>query len=67
LLSGESFWTAVKEPFLKRDLNREEVKVILARGLQETDGKYSALVPRFNLDPTEYKNFMRFLYENHLK
>jgi len=67
LKNGKSFWDSVKAPYLQRELNREEAKEIIERGLRETRGKYAGLVGLFNLDKKEYKNFMRFLYENHLK
>ena len=65
--SGRSFWEVVKAPFLDRELNRSEVKEIINRGLLETGGKYKGLLKLFNLEEKEYKNFMRFLYENRLK
>jgi len=69
LKSGESFWEAVKKPFLARDLNREEVKSIISKGLKESGGKYKNLLPLFNIhsNSKNYKNFMRFLYENRLQ
>jgi transcriptional regulator with PAS, ATPase and Fis domain len=67
LIGGLSFWAAVKEPYLKRDVSRDEVKEIIERGLRETKGKYIGLLKLFNLDENEYKNFMRFLYANKLK
>lgn len=65
--AGGSFWEVVKGPYLDRELNREEVKEIIGRGLQETGGTYKGLLELFNLGPKEYKNFMRFLYYNRLK
>lgn len=65
--SGKSFWKVAKVPYLDRELNRCEVKEIIKRGLQETGGKYKGLLKLFNLEEREYKNFMRFLYENRLK
>lgn len=65
--SGTSFWDAVKEPFLNRDLNRDQVKAIIARGLNETNGKHISLMDLFNIDKKQYKKFMKFLYRNELK
>ncbi|MBN2143886.1 MAG: sigma-54-dependent Fis family transcriptional regulator [Candidatus Aureabacteria bacterium] len=62
--SGENFWTAVKEPFLDRHLNRVEVKAILERALILAGGKYVDTLPLFNLDKSEYKPFMRFVNHN---
>jgi transcriptional regulator with PAS, ATPase and Fis domain len=67
LKSGESFWDIVKRPFLDRELNRSEVKSIILRGLSESDGKYKNSLKIFNISEGEYKNFMRFLYDNRLK
>ena len=65
--SGRSFREVVKAPFLDREIKRSEVKEITKRGLQETGGKYKGLLKLFNLEVKEYKNFMRFLYDNRLK
>lgn len=67
MVAGKRFWEAVKAPYLDRELNRDEVKEILERGLRENGGKYKRLMEPFNLEKTDYKNFMRFLYENRLK
>jgi transcriptional regulator with PAS, ATPase and Fis domain len=67
--SGECFWEVVKKPFLDRELNREEVKRIISKGLKESGGKYKNLLPLFNIhsNSKNYKNFMRFLYDNRLQ
>jgi transcriptional regulator with PAS, ATPase and Fis domain len=67
LKSGKNFWEVVKEPFLKRDLNRSEVKCIISKALLETGGKYVNTLPFFNIDPSEYKRFMKFLHKNKLQ
>jgi transcriptional regulator with PAS, ATPase and Fis domain len=64
--AGESFWDAVKRPFLDRDLNRDEVKELIKRGLAESDGVYKHLLKLFNLKGSEYKKFMRFINGNRL-
>jgi transcriptional regulator with PAS, ATPase and Fis domain len=66
-LEGKNFWTVIKEPYLERDLNREEVKTILRKGLLEAGGKYVKLVELFHLDPKDYNLFMSFLYDNKLR
>ncbi len=65
--AGESFWDAVKEPFLDRDLNRDQVKHIIEEGLNMTNGKHVSLMELFNIDKTRYKKFMKFLYRNELR
>jgi transcriptional regulator with PAS, ATPase and Fis domain len=64
--AGKSFWDTIKKPFLDRDLNREEVKEIIKRGLDQSDGKYKNLLVLFNLKDSEYKKFMKFLNGNRL-
>jgi two-component system, NtrC family, response regulator AtoC len=59
--AGEPFWSAVYEPFMSRDLTREEVRQIVARGLAHTTGSYRTLVQLFNLEASEYKRFLNFL------
>jgi len=58
---GESFWTAVHEDFMARDLTREDLRCIVSLGLQETKGNYRLLVQRFNMPPSDYKRFLTFL------
>ena len=60
-LSGESFWSAVYEPFMARDLTREDLRTIISKGLDRTRGNYKALVQCFNLEPDDYKRFLNFL------
>ena len=64
---GESFWDAVKGPFLNRDLNRSEVRQILNRALEICGGKYKKALDVFNIEAVEYKKFLNFLYDNDLK
>lgn len=64
---GESFWDVVKTPYLKRDLNRDQVKEIIQKGLDLTDGKYAGLLPIFNIKKFDYMTFMSFLKNNDLK
>jgi transcriptional regulator with GAF, ATPase, and Fis domain len=59
--TGESFWSAVYAPFMKRDLSRAQLKAVVARGLERTAGNYRLLVELFNMPPTDYKRFLKFL------
>jgi transcriptional regulator with PAS, ATPase and Fis domain len=61
LLRGESFWTAVHEPFMSRDLTREELRHLVRRGLARTHGSYRQLTTLFNLPPSDYKSLLNFL------
>jgi DNA-binding NtrC family response regulator len=65
---GESFWTVVYEPFMSRDLTREDLRAIITAGLEQTRGNYKALVQSFNLEQSDYKRFLNFLrkYQCHM-
>jgi transcriptional regulator with GAF, ATPase, and Fis domain len=68
LLKGEgSFWTLVHQPYLDRDLNRSEVRDIVAQGLAQTGGSYKRLLAAFGGGPDEYLRFMDFLRHHRLK
>jgi DNA-binding NtrC family response regulator len=68
LQDGESFWTAVYEPFIARDVTRDDVRELVRLGLEHTRGNYKMLAGCFNMPPTDYKRFMGFLrkYQCHL-
>jgi hypothetical protein len=59
----ESFWSVVYEPFMSRDLTRDDLCAIVSRGLDVTGGNHRALVELFNLGG-DYRRFQRFL-NNH--
>jgi DNA-binding NtrC family response regulator len=61
LTEGLSFWEEVHEPFMKRDLTREDVRQIVEAGLTYTRGNYKMLVRAFNMPPRDYKRFLSFL------
>jgi transcriptional regulator with PAS, ATPase and Fis domain len=58
---GESFWSAVYEPFMQRDVTREHLRALISRGLRDTAGSYKILVGLFNMAPSDYKRFLNFL------
>ena len=69
LIKGrESFWSAVYEPFMARDLTRHDVREVIRLGLKHTLGNYKLLVTSFNMAPEDYKRFLNFLrkYECHV-
>ena len=68
VVGGESFWTVVYEPFMSRDITREDLRAIITAGLEQTRGNYKALVQSFNLQQTDYKRFLNFLrkYQCHM-
>jgi hypothetical protein len=57
----ESFWTVVYSPFMSRDLTRDDLRTLVARGLEHTRGSYKGLVELFNLSAHDYKRFLNFL------
>src|SRR5687767_3666350 len=65
---GDSFWSAVYEPFMARDLTRSDVRELIRMGLEHTRGNYKLLVTGFNMPPEDYKRFLNFLrkYECHV-
>jgi DNA-binding NtrC family response regulator len=58
---SESFWSVVYGPFMARDLVREDLRLLIRMGLQETRGNYKAVVKLFNMPEEDYKRFLRFL------
>ncbi len=57
----ESFWTVVYEPFMSRDMTRDDLRAIVSRGLEQTRGSYRILVQLFNMPESDYKRFLNFL------
>ena len=65
---GASFWSEVYEPFMARDLTRNDVRELVRVGLEHTRGNYKMLVAYFNMPPEDYKKFLNFLrkYQCHV-
>jgi DNA-binding NtrC family response regulator len=66
--NGASFWSEVYEPFMARDLTRNDVRDVVRLGLEHTRGNYKLLVQCFNMPPEDYKKFLNFLrkYQCHV-
>jgi DNA-binding NtrC family response regulator len=64
---GRTFWDAVYEPYMNRELNRSQVKAIVKAGLRETQGSYKRLLPLIGIAADEYIRFMDFLRHHALK
>lgn len=64
----QSFWSVVYAPFMARDLTRDDLRRLVARGLDETAGNYRLLVALFNMEAADYKRFLNFLrkYQCHM-
>ena len=64
IVHGGSFWTAVHAPFMDRELTKTDVREIIKRGLQETQGSYRKLAEMFHLKASDYKRLLAFLYQH---
>jgi DNA-binding NtrC family response regulator len=62
-----TFWEGVYQPFLNRDLNREQVRTVSADGLRESGGSYRRLLELFGLPLGDYQKMMAFLRHHNLK
>lgn len=67
VLAGASFWDAVYEPFMNRDLNRAQVKTFIRRALAAADDNYRRLIDLLQLPASDYQRFMDFLRHHDLK
>jgi DNA-binding NtrC family response regulator len=68
ILSGdETFWEAVHQPFMDREMNRAEVRAVITHGLDVARGSYKRLLGVFGLADEEYLKFMDFLRHHRLK
>ena len=61
---GRSFWTVVHPRFINRELTKADVREIIRRGLEQTQGSYRKLVELFHLPQTDYKRFLAFLSQH---
>ena len=68
MAAGEhSFWQAVHRPFLDRELNRNQVRAIVAEGLQLAHGSYKRMLDVFGIPQSDYLKLMDFLRHHDLK
>ena len=58
---GDSFWTTVYEPFMARDLTRDDLRGLIRMGLEHTHGSYRLLLELFHMPATDYKRLLNFL------
>ena len=61
---GESFWSVVHPLFMARDLTRDDLRVIIRKGLEQVAWNYKALVKLFNMPPGDHKRLLTFLYKH---
>jgi transcriptional regulator with PAS, ATPase and Fis domain len=57
----ESFWTAVYEPFMSRDITRDDVRAVIGMGQEQAQGSYRPLLELFHMPAIDYKRFLNFL------
>lgn len=62
---GQSFWSVVYEPFMSRDLTRDDLRQVVRKGLERTSGNYKVVTELFNMPPHDYKRFLGFLRKHH--
>jgi hypothetical protein len=67
VLRQETFWESVYEPFMRRDLNRAQVKALIKKGLANGSGSYQRLLDHLGLPREDYQRFMDFLRHHDLK
>jgi len=67
VIDGEDFWETVHKGFLRRDLNRVEVKALIKQGLLAADGSYRELLKLLQIPAAHYQKFMDFLRHHDLK
>jgi transcriptional regulator with PAS, ATPase and Fis domain len=64
VLRGESFWSVVHPLFMARDLTRDDLRIIIRKGLEQVAWNYKALVKLFNMPPGDDKRILAFLYKH---
>ena len=65
--NGETFWKVVYEPFMARDLTREDLRRVVHQGLSLSGGNYRRVSRLFNV-PGEHRRLKNFLrrYQCHV-
>jgi DNA-binding NtrC family response regulator len=64
ILGGQTFWTAVYDVLMERELTKTDVRNIVKRGLQHTRGSYRDLMTLFHLSPRENRRFLAVLHQH---
>ena len=59
-----SFWTVVYPAFMSRDVTREDLRTIVARGLAQTAGNYKLLI-ELQHGFAGLQRFLNFLRKHH--
>jgi transcriptional regulator with GAF, ATPase, and Fis domain len=61
---GVTFWAAVYSPFMDHELTKADVRLIVKRGLRESEGSYRRLTELFHMSPRDYRRFLSFLHQH---
>jgi len=56
-----SFWSVVYEPFMARDLTRDEARGVIMKAWENADGNFSQLCSFFNIAEGDTKRFLDFV------
>jgi transcriptional regulator with PAS, ATPase and Fis domain len=56
-----SFWTDVYDRFMDRDLTRQDLRDLIARGLAASGGSYRELLRLYGMPREAYKRFLNFI------
>jgi len=56
-----SFWELVYPIYMRRDITRSDLRLIVQKGLEEAHGSYKIVSRLFNMEEGDYKRFLNFL------
>lgn len=60
-VAREPFRAVVQGPYASHDLTRQDIRSLLSRGLQHTQGNHAALARLFRMDPRAYMWMMKLV------
>ena len=63
ITAGRDFWQAVWQPFIRRDLNKDEVREILHRGFVASNFSLKQLSRDFHVKDSDFKKFIAILHK----
>lgn len=66
LKDGKTFWEAVWDPFIERELDRETVKSVLNRAYSENSHNFKNMLRALHIEDSKYQNFMSLMYKYQL-
>jgi DNA-binding NtrC family response regulator len=61
IAAGDSFWTVVYDPFMARDVTREELRSLVSRGIEQAGGDQALLGRLFHVEEGDQKRFVNFV------